>query len=314
MSSLPVRIRLGRSGLQVSPVCYGSWQLSPRFWGPQPEDTLIASMRRAYEVGINFYDTAGAYGDGLAEQVMGKALEPLPRDKVVIATKVCHHFLPDGKRYPDLSAAYVHSYCDDALRRLRTDYIDLYQCHAFESLTRPQETVQAMEDLIRKGKIRAYGVSNWTVEQMRLGWSIGNYSTCQPPYSLLLRGIENDILPFCMSNDVGVLVYSPLHRGLLSGKYKGDETFEDHRKTHPDYQNPRFKTICDRVAQLKPIAQDYGLTISQLVLTATLALPSIHCVIVGVKQPSQIEEAAGAMGKTISRQDWDKVRSLLSVP
>lgn len=309
---MPIRIPLGRTELQVSPICYGSWQLSPRFWGPQPEEQLIAAMRRAFEVGVNFYDTADAYGNGLAEEVMGRALRDLPRDEIVLATKVYWHWFPDGHRYGDLSHDYILQACDNSLQRLQMDYIDLYQCHAFDPLTDPAETVAALEKLRSQGKIRWYGVSNWTVEQMRMGQVVGNFATCQPHYSLLTRVYEDDVLPYCRANNIGALVYSPLHRGLLTGKYKGHETFTDFRKDDRDFQGERFQTLCHRVSKLAPIAEKYGLNITQLVLTVTLMHPAIHCAIVGIKTPEQIEEAAGAMGKTVSADDWHQVRNLLT--
>lgn len=307
------RVRLGRTGLQVSPICYGSWQLSPRFWGVQPEEQFIHAMRRAFEMGVNFYDTADAYGNGLAEEVMGKALAPLPREQLVVTTKVYWHFFDDGRRYGDLSKAYIIEECESSLRRLNMSYVDLYQIHAYDPLAEPTEIVEALEKLLKDGKIRAFGTSNWTVEQMRLGNQLGNYATCQPPYSLLRRSIENDILPFCQANDIGTLVYSPLHRGLLSGKYKGGESFTDLRQNDPDFTGERFKTICDRMAKVAKIGQGYGLSPSQTVLAATLMHPGIHCAIVGVKTAEHIEEASGAMGKSLSREDWNAVRSLLTV-
>jgi aryl-alcohol dehydrogenase-like predicted oxidoreductase len=194
------------------------------------------------------------------------------------------------------------------------DVIDLYQCHAWDPMTPLEDTVGALELLKAQGKIRHYGVSNWTAEQMRAGLRCGAFATCQPPYSLLARGIEGDILPLCASENIGVLVYSPLHRGLLTGKYLGAESFTDHRKDSPDFKGERFKTICSRVAQLREIGSGYGLTTSQLVLAATLMIPSIHCVFAGIKTSEQIEEAAGAMGKSISQTDWHRVRALLDVP
>jgi aryl-alcohol dehydrogenase-like predicted oxidoreductase len=269
-------------------------------------------MRSAFEHGVNFYDTADAYGEGLAETVMGRALHDLPRDQIVLATKVFWHWFPDGHRYGDLSRDYILTACENSLRRLQTDYIDLYQCHSFDPLNDVSETVEALEALQKQGKIRFYGVSNWTAEQMRLGHAMGAFATCQPSYSLLNRGIESDILPYCRANDVGVLVYSPLHRGLLTGKYTGQETFEDHRKNAEDFQGERFQKLCERVARLAPIAQKYDLSITQLVLVTTLMHSAIDCAIVGIKTPEQIEEAAGAMGKTISTDDWHQVRGILS--
>jgi len=307
------RVRLGRTGLQVSPICYGSWQLSPRFWGVQPEEVFIDAMRRAFELGVNFYDTADAYGNGLAEEVMGKALAPLPREELVVTTKVFWHFFDDGRRYGDLSKAYIIQACENSLRRLNMTYVDLYQIHSYDPLAEPTEIVEALEKLIKDGKIRAFGTSNWTVEQMRLGNQLGNYGTCQPPYSLLRRGIESDILPYCQANDIGTLVYSPLHRGLLSGKYKGTESFTDLRQNDVDFTGERFEIICDRMAQVGKIGHGYGLSPSQTILAATLMHPGIHCAIVGVKRPEHIEEAVGAMSKSLSREDWNSIRTLLTV-
>ena len=307
------RIRLGRSELQVSPICYGSWQLSPRVWGPVPTEQVAAAMRRAFEVGVNFYDTADAYGDGLSESVMGEALADLPRDQIVVATKVYHHFYEDGHRHPDLSGKYILEECDCSLRRLKMDYIDLYQLHAFDPLTPIEETTEALEKLKQAGKIRCYGVSNFTVEQLRLARRCGDYATLQPRYNLLQRDIEDDLLPYCQAEDIGVLVYSSLAMGLLSGKYDGTESFDDHRAKVPMFQGERFKKITAAVKGLGPIAEKYSLTIPQLVLAATLAHPAVHCAIVGIKTPQQIEDAAGAMGKSIEREDYFAIRDALSV-
>ncbi len=306
------RIRLGRSGLQVSDVCYGSWQLSPKFWGDVPKDQVAAAMRRAFEVGVNFYDTAGAYGDGLSETVMGEALAGIPRDRIVVATKVYHHFYPDGHRHPDLSGRYVGDYCDEALARLKMDYVDLYQLHSFDPLTPIEETTEALEKLKRAGKIRCYGVSNFTVEQLRLARKHGDYATCQPRYSLLDTAIEKDLLPYCQAEDVGVLVYSPLAHGLLTGKYDGSETFTDLRGRIDRYHGETFKRLAAAVRGLGPLAEKYGLSIVQLVLAATLAQPAVHCAIVGIKTPAQIEEAAAAMGKTIDPEDYFAIRKALT--
>ncbi|KKL81954.1 hypothetical protein LCGC14_1989590, partial [marine sediment metagenome] len=235
------RVRLGRSELKVSPICYGSWQLSPRFWGDVPTDQVAAAMRHAFEVGVNFYDTADAYGDGLSERVMGEALADLPRDEIVVATKVYNRFYDDGRRHPDLSGQYVLDECDASLKRLKMDYLDLYQLHSFDPLTHLAETTAALEKLLKAGKIRRYGLSNYTVEQIRWARTFGDYATLQPRYSLLQTGIEDDLLPYCEAEDIGVLVYSPLERGLLTGKYDGTETFDDHRAGLGVFQGERFK-------------------------------------------------------------------------
>ena len=305
------RVTLGESKLSVSSICYGSWQLSPKFWGEQPHDVLSDAMRRAFDVGINFYDTADAYGDGLSETVMGEALKDLPRDEIVIATKVFHHFYPDGRRHGDLSKDYILAECDAQLKRLQTDYIDLYQCHSFDVSTDVAETADALDTLKAAGKIRAYGVSNFTVEQMGLARTHGDFVTVQPPYSLLRRDAEKDILPFCRANGMGVLVYSPLYLGLLSGKYTGTETFTDFRSKHSDFQGDRFKELAQKIASVRPIAEKYDMSIVQLVLTVTLQTPLIDVAIVGIKKPKHVEDAAAIMGKTVSREDYCEVRSLI---
>lgn len=308
------RVRLGRSELQVSPICYGCWQLSPRFWGDQPKDVIMDAMTRAFDIGINFYDTADAYGDGYSEEVLGKALADLPRDQIVVATKLYWHFYPDGRRHPDLSRNYIAEACDNSLKRLNMDYIDLYQCHAWDPLADPNEIVEGLEKLKKAGKIREYGVSNWNAEQMRLGHSVGGaFATLQPPYSLINRDIEAEVLPYCQANDMGTLVFSPLHKGLLTGKYKAGDTFTDLRENNPDFQGERFAKLTEAIKEAGEIAKKYDLTTVQMMLAATLMHPGITCAIVGVKKPAHVEDAAGAMGKTISREDYYKLRDLLSV-
>jgi len=298
------QVVLGRSGLEVSPICFGTWQLAERFWGNVDSADVSTAIRKAYDAGVNFFDTAGAYGEGRAESVLGEALTGLPRESIVIATKVFHHFYPDGRRHGDLSAGYVAGYCDEALARLGTDYIDLYQLHSFDPYTPLEETTAALDKLRQTGKIRCYGVSNFSVEQIRLARRYGDYATCQPHYNLLDTRIEGDLLPYCASENIGVLVYSSLALGMLTGKFDGSETFHDLRAHTPRFSGERFKKLAAKVRGLQPLADKYGLTITQLCLAATLAHSAIHCAIVGIKSAEQIVEAAGAMGKTIDREDY----------
>ena len=231
---------------------------------------------------------------------------------MVVATKVFHHFFPDGRRYGDLSGDYVESECEASLKRLNMDYVDLYQCHSFDPLSHPEETSSALEKLKKAGKIRAYGASNYSIEQLRMARAYGEYATLQPRYSLLDTDIESDLLPFCLAEDIGVLTYSTLSKGLLTGKYRGDETFDDLRRNSPRFNGQEFHDICEKVRGLREIADRYGLSITQLALAVTLAHPAVHCGIVGIKNPAQIEEAAGTMGKTIEREDYYAVRRQLA--
>jgi aryl-alcohol dehydrogenase-like predicted oxidoreductase len=303
---------LGKTGLKVSRVCFGTWQLSPRFWGEVPSDQVAGAIRTAYDLGINFFDTADAYGDGLAESVLGETLRQLPRDKVIIATKVFNHYSPDGTRYPDLSRAHIMERCEASLVRLRTDYIDLYLLHFYDQLTPLAEVAGAMESLQAQGKIRHYGVSNFSVEELRAALAAGNFAVLQPPYSLISVEAEAALFPLCLTHDVGVMVYSPMHKGLLTGKYKGTESFTDFRKHHPDFQGDRFRMLTEAVGSLAPMAARYGLSIYQLVLAATLTHPAIQAAVVGIKTSDQVREAAGTLGKTIDRRDYFEIRRLLN--
>lgn len=307
------RVIFGATGLEVSPICFGTWQLSPRFWGEQSKTDVLAAMNAAFEAGINFYDTADAYGDGYAETVVGEFLADKPRDAVVICTKVFNHFNPDGSRYPDLSPAHIRRRCDLQLQRMGIETIDLYLLHLFDPATALADVTQTLDSLKKAGKIRTYGVSNHTVEQLRALRRFGAYDAVQPCYSLVDTKIENDLLPYCESENIGVMVYSPMHKGLLTGKYTGAETFTDFRQHLPDFQGERFRTIAAAVQGLAPLAKKYQLTTYQLILAATLMHPGIQVAVVGIKNPPQIEEAVGAMGKTISRPDYFTIRKALAV-
>jgi aryl-alcohol dehydrogenase-like predicted oxidoreductase len=307
------RIIFGATGLEVSPICFGTWQLSPRFWGDQSKRDVLDAMETALDAGINFFDTADAYGDGYAETVLGEFLADKPRDSVVICTKVFHHFKPDGSRYPDLTPEHIRQRCELELKRMGLETIDLYLLHLFDPLTPLADMAETMDTLKKQGKIRSYGVSNHTVEQLRSQRRFGAYDAIQPFYSLVDTKIESDLIPYCQAENVGVMVYSPLHKGLLTGKYTGDETFTDFRKFLPDFQGERFKTIAEAVQSLAPMAKKSGLTIYQLVLTATLMHPGIDVAIVGIKNQKQIAEAIGVMGKTISREDCFAVRKTLAI-
>ena len=306
------RITLGSSGLSVSPISFGTWQLSPRFWGEQSKEVAIAAMKLAVDQGINFFDTADAYGDGYAETVLGEALKELPREELVIATKFFNHFNPDASRYPDLSRDYLIERCEASLKRLGVETVDLVLLHFYDELTPLAEVAETLKMLRQQGKIQAIGVSNHNVEQTRAQRHFGPYSVTQPPYSLVDTAIEKDLLPYCQAEDMGVMVYSPLHKGLLTGKYTGTETFDDFRKNHPDFQGERFQALCDAVQSLRPMAEGYGLSLYQLIVAATLMHPAIHVAICGIKTPDQITEAAGAMGKTLGREDYFTIRKVLA--
>ncbi|MCP4785664.1 MAG: aldo/keto reductase [Fuerstiella sp.] len=307
------RVTLGRSGLSVSPVAFGTWQLSRRFWGEQSKSEAISAMRLAFELGINFFDTADAYGDGYAESVLGEALRDLPRDELVVATKFFNHFQPDGLRYPDLSPSHVTERCEASLKRLGIETIDVCLLHFYDQMTPLADIAMTMEKLRDQGKIRTFGVSNHNVEQFRAQRRFGDYDISQPAYSFVDTEVENALLPYCQAENIGVMVYSPMHKGLLTGKYTGEETFDDFRGNHPDFQGERFRQLCQAVQLLRPMADRYRLSLYQLVLAATLMHPAVHVAICGIKTPAQVTEAAGAIGKTVAREDYFAIRAALSL-
>lgn len=304
---------LGASELCVSSICFGTWQLSPRFWGEQPASQVVEAMHKAVDCGINFFDTSDAYGDGHAETVLGSFLAEARRDNLVVTTKVFNHYNPDGSRYPDLSPDYIVERCEASLGRLQLETIDLYLLHFFDPLTPLVEIADTMDKLRAQGKIRAYGVSNHTVEQLRACRRTGDYTVCQPAYSLVNTGIEADLLPYCANENIGVMVYSPMHKGLLTGKYAGTEKFADFRQYHPDFQGGRFLSAAQGVRSLAPVAEKYGLTLYQLVLAATLMHPTIDVAVVGIKTAEQIGEAAGAAGIVLDRADYFAVRNAVQI-
>jgi len=307
------RIVLGSTGLEVSPICFGTWQLSPRFWGEQSKTEILAAMNTAFDAGINFFDTADAYGDGYAETVVGEFLTGKPRDAIVICTKIFNHFNPDGSRYPDLSPTHIKQRCDLQLQRMGIETIDLYLLHMFDPLTPMAEVAETMDLLKKQGKIRNYGVSNHTAEQFRAQRHFGAYDVVQPRYSLVDAEIESDLLPYCEAEGIGVMIYSPMHKGLLTGKYTGNETFADFRKNHPDFQGQRFQAIATAVRSLEPLAIKCQLSVYQLVLATTLMHPGIDVAVVGIKNSSQINDAIRTLGKTISREDYFAVRKALAI-
>jgi aryl-alcohol dehydrogenase-like predicted oxidoreductase len=232
---------------------------------------------------------------------------------LVIATKFFNHFNPDGSRYPDLTPSHLTQRCEASLKRLRIETIDVCLLHFYDPLTPLADIAGTLEQLCDQGKIRTFGVSNHNVEQLRAQRHFGAYDISQPMYSLVDTGIENDLLPYCQAEDIGVMVYSPLHKGLLTGKYTGEETFDDFRANHPDFQGQRFKQLCQAVQTLRPMAEGYGISLYQLVLATTLMHPAIHVAICGIKTREQITEAAAAIGKTVSREDYFAIRAALSI-
>ena len=305
--------RLGRSGLRVSEVVLGSWLT---YGSSVDEPGTAACVRAALDVGIQTFDTADVYALGRAEEVLGRAIAGLPRKDLVLATKV---FWPTGKGPNDrgLSRKHVVESCHASLRRLWTDYVDVYQCHRFDPEVPLEETVRAMEDLVRQGKALYWGVSMWTGAQiadgLRLARAAGGYGcVCnQPELSLLERSIEAEVLPVSRREGVGQWVFSPLAQGVLTGKYSGGVRPPGTRAA--DTQRNRFlepyldrKTL-ERVDRFAALAAELGMPPARLALAWCLAQPGVDAVVVGATRPEQVRENAAASG---TRLDGATLRRL----
>jgi aryl-alcohol dehydrogenase-like predicted oxidoreductase len=300
--------QLGSTDLKVSPICFGCWQLSPAWWGDVPVGPWADAVKAALDVGVNFIDTADAYGDGLAETELGKLFQREGlRNRFIVATKFYWNFSSGPARFPDTTREYILRACEASLRRLQTDHIDLYQIHAWDPITRPDEVAAAFAQLKREGKVRWFGVSNHNPEQMELYRAHFEVSSLQPPYSLLARDIETRELPYCLRHNIGVLNYSSLHRGLLGGRYTAETKFEDHRAKAPMFHGEGLKIVLAALEEAKVIAAGLGLTMPQLAVRWVLTQPAITSAIVGVKKPEHITGIVKAAEDRLPQEIWHRL-------
>ncbi|MDQ2732883.1 MAG: aldo/keto reductase family protein [Armatimonadota bacterium] len=312
--------RLGGSGLKVSEVCLGSWLT----YGNATEDTTAEKcVAKAFEVGINFFDTANVYATGAAEEVLGKALQGYDRDDYVIATKV---YFPMGEGPNDrgLSRKHIREQCDRSLKRLKVDYIDLYQCHRFDTEAPVEETLRAMDDLVSAGKVLYTGFSEWSAGQIAeaLGlqrqWNLDRFVSSQPFYNILGRGVEKEVLPLCWREGIGQIVFSPLAQGVLTGKYRPGQPPPAGTRAADPKQNMFMgggkmdDSQLEKVEKLRPLAEREGLSMAQFALAWCLRRPEISSVIIGASRPEQVEENAGASGKKLSPETLEEVDRLVA--
>lgn len=306
--------RLGTSDLEITTIGFGAWAIGGAFWGDDVVDEdSVAAVRKAVEVGINFIDTAQAYGLGHSEKMVARALVDVPRDSVIVATKTGLNWDDTGRIFNDNSPEYVLKSCDDSLERLQLDVIDLLQVHWPDAKVPIPETAAAMKQLLDGGKIRAVGVSNFNVEQMQEWMTVCPLHSLQPPYSMLNRGIEASILPFCAQNNIGVLAYSPMARGLLTGKYDENVSFpeSDARRGDGLWQGERLARNVAAVREMKALAESMGHTMAQLALAWVLAQPGMTCALAGSKRPAQTEETAQASGWALDADTLARIDAIL---
>ncbi|MGC8668162.1 MAG: aldo/keto reductase [Chthonomonadales bacterium] len=295
--------KLGSNGPEITTVGLGAWAIGGPWkvgWGPQDDGASIAAIRRAIELGINWVDTAAIYGLGHSEEVVGRAVAAFPRESFYLFTK-CGRVADDtGTPRGDLRPQSIRREMEQSLRRLRTDYVDLYQIHwpDTDTGTPIEESWATLAALQDEGKTRWIGVSNFDVPLLERCEAIRHVDSVQPPYSLLRREAEREILPWCSAHGTGVIVYSPMQSGLLSGTFDVARLApDDWRRRSPFFQEPQLSRALALVEALRPIARREGLTVGQLAVAWTLMHPSVTGAIVGARNPKQVEENAGAMGR-----------------
>lgn len=312
---------LGSSSLSFTTIGIGTWAIGGgewRFgWGPQDEAEAIAAVVHGVERGINWIDTAPVYGDGRSEELVGKALRQLGAARQpYVATKCGRIIQPDGSVTGRLTADSVRAECEASLRRLGVDTIDLYQIHWPDPELEIEEAWETMAQLKTEGKLREIGVSNFSVDQLKRLQAIHPVASLQPPYSMLARGIEDETLPFCGQTGIGVVAYSPMCKGLLTGafsKQRAESLPEsDHRSRDPKFQEPLLSINLQLVEGLKPIAERRGHSMAELAIAWCLRRHEVTSAIVGARRPAQIDTTVGAANWQLDDEDQAQIESHLA--
>ncbi|MDM5326860.1 aldo/keto reductase family protein [Neobacillus sp. CF12] len=310
--------RLGNSGLKVSEISLGSWLT----YGKTVEDnTAEKTIHKAYELGINFFDSANVYERGEGERVMAGALKEYPRESYVITTKA---FWPMGEGPNDrgLSRKHVIEQANASLKRMNLDYVDIFYCHRYDQETPVEETLRAIDDLIRQGKILYAGVSEWSAAQIEEAVRVADKFLLdrivvnQPVYNMLNRYIEKEVIPVSSKHGIGQVVFSPLAQGILTGKYKGNTIPEDSRASNDEINNfmkgMLTKTTFTKVEQLEKIAKELEITLPSLALAWILRQPNVSSALIGASRPSQLEENVKAVEIALTSEVIEKIEGILA--
>ena len=320
--------KLGKTDLDISVVTFGAWAAGGWMWGGTERKGAVEAIKASYDLGVTSIDTAPIYGQGTSEEIVGEAIKGIPRDKIQILTKYGMRWDltkgefgfkskdNDGKDidiYKYAAKESIIKECEDSLRRLGTDYIDLYQIHWPDSTTPVQETMEAVDQLIQQGKVRYAGVCNYSAELMKEAEKYISLASNQVPYSMVKRDIEKEVVPYCLDNEKGILAYSPLERGLLTGKMKPGHKFAegDHRAGIYFYNDENLARTNAFLEKIKPIADGKGLTLGQLVILWTLEQPGITIALVGARNAAQSVQNAKAIDKTLTEEEIEIINKEL---
>ena len=316
---------LGNSNVKVTPIAFGAWAIGGWMWGGAEVQDAITAIRASFHAGITTIDTAPIYGFGKSEELVGRAMEGITRDKYQILTKYGMNWkTQDGQYYFDSfdnegRAVKVYKYsarkavlaeCEDSLRRLKTDYIDLLQIHWPDASTPISETMEAVATLIEQGKVRAAGVCNYSAAQVDEALKTLSIVSNQVPYSLVHRGIEKDVVPQAQEKKMSIIPYSPLQRGLLTGKIKPGHQFNDGdtRQGHRYYQPENVRRINAMLDNLRPIAEKHGATLAQLVINWTTCQSAMDCVLVGARDEAQVLDNVKALSFKLNEAELAQIR------
>jgi aryl-alcohol dehydrogenase-like predicted oxidoreductase len=309
--------QLGSSDLKVSEISLGSWLT---YGVGVDQDKARACVDKAFDLGVNFIDTANVYGRGAAESFLGEALKDRARDSYVLATKV---FFPMSDQDKGLSRAQIMKQIDASLTRLKTDFVDLYQCHRYDADTPLEETMRALSDVVKAGKARWIGFSEWSPDQIEAALAMARdagvekFVSSQPQYSLLYRRPEAKVIPICAASGVSQIVWSPLAQGVLTGKYDPDAPPPANTRATSDQMGGFISRLMEKptlkaVQKLKPLAAEAGLTLGQFALAWVLREPNVASAIVGASKPEQLEENAGASGAKVDPALFTKAEAIVA--
>lgn len=306
--------QLGSSDLQVSEISLGSWLT---YSGGVEREQAAACVEKAFEVGINFIDTANVYGKGASETFLGEVLQNRPRDSYILATKL---YFPMTETDSGLSRVQIHKQLNDSLKRLKTDYVDLYQCHRYDESTPLEETMTALTEVVQTGKVRYIGFSEWNAAQIKAAvemTGVEKFVSSQPQYSMLWREPEAEIFPLCAQNGIGQIVWSPLGQGVLTGKYKVGQPIPKDSRAANDLMNVFIDRLLDdkiltAVEKLRPLAESENLSMAQLALAWVLRERQVSSAIIGASRPEQVADNAAASDIELSQETLFAIDKILA--